>query len=201
MDGHIPLNLCAHPACRSLQDRLHQQLHHLRHRRQQIGHKTDCQEPQPRPQGLQCRLCREPHIYGQEQPDRTRRLLHQHRDTANRPDSPQANDWRDLQALQPPSSQRYGYGLRRPALQHQHTLARLPRCAAEIPEPIQVHPRRRVPGHQLRTVSDSKEACRPFPEHLRGGRRRTEHLRLPRRQHTKHLQLQARLPCGKTLQA
>ena len=189
MDGHLPLGVRTRAARRRRQVGLHQQLHHLRHRRPEGGHQADSEATEPRPQGLQTQLCAGAHIHGQEQPDRAQGLHGEPRDIPDRPRRQTPRRGADIPDVRPAPAQLERHGLRRPAVQHEHTAARLPRRAAEIPAALQLHHGGRVPGHQLRAVPHRQEIGGTPPEHLRGGRRRAEHLRLPRGQHTEHLQL------------
>ncbi len=77
--------------------------------------------------------------------------------------------------------------------------APLPRAAVgagRIPEQIQVHPGRRIPGHELHPVRAPEDAGPATPEPDRGGRRRPEHLPLPGRLAQQHPQLPAGLSQG-----
>ena len=201
LDGHLPLGLRPRAARRRQPPGLHQQLHHLRHRRPEGGHQADCEAAEPRPQGLQAQLRAGAHLDGQEQPALAEGLHGEPGDIPDRPGRQAARRGADLHHVRPAAAQQQRHGLRRPAVQHERAAEGLPRRAAQIPAALQPHHGGRVSGHELCAVSHRQEIGCQTPKHLRGGRRRAEHLRLPRSQHTEHLQLQARLPADEALQA
>ena len=67
-------------------------------------------------------------------------------------------------------------------------------AARALPEPLPAHPGGRVPGHQPPAVPLAEAARRPEERHVRGRRRRPEHLPLPRRERRQHGRVRARLP-------
>ena len=90
-------------------------------------------------------------------------------------------------------------GLRRHPPVHEHP------AEAESGRPdldfraLRRHPGGRVPGYQLRAVSDSQEAGGRAPEPVRGGGRLPVHLCLPRGQDREHPELQEGFPGGEDL--
>ena len=70
----------------------------------------------------------------------------------------------------------------------------LPRRPQALAERLPLHPRRRVPGHEPRSVPAAPAPGREAPEHLRRRRSGPVHLRLPRSRHPQHPRVRARLP-------
>ena len=84
--------------------------------------------------------------------------------------------------------------LRRPAHAHRAPVQRAPRRARALPRAVRAHPRRRVPGHEPRAERDRAEARSRAPQRLRGGRRGSVDLPLPRRGHPQHPRVRAGVP-------
>ena len=82
------------------------------------------------------------------------------------------------------------HGFRRHAAVHEHPGKRQRRHTEQISGLLPVHTRGRVSGHELRAIPDNKETRREAQPAVRGGRRRTEHLLVPRREHRQHTEIQ-----------
>ena len=96
-----------------------------------------------------------------------------------------SQDWRrkrigkSICALQSEATGRQCAGLRRYHPPHGGSAADGQGDAGLLPAQVPLRPHRRVSGHQPFAVSTGQSAGRGTPQHLRGRRRRSEHLPLP----------------------
>ena len=102
-----------------------------------------------------------------------------------------SGDWKrerrqNLRALRPHPLRGERAGLRRPHSPHGAPAAKRAGCTSVLPAQIPLHPHRRVSGHEPDAVRAGALLCGRQSQHLRGRRRRPEHLSLPRRGHLQH---------------
>ena len=99
---------------------------------------------------------------------------------------PQPQVLRSLPALRAHAQGQQRAGLRRPAGQDAGAAGGAAAGAGILSEPLRLHPRGRISGHQPRAVRAGAPADGEKAQSLRGGRRRPVHLRLARRGHQQH---------------
>ena len=200
VDGHLPLGFRPHPARRIRQAGLPVVVHDLRFGRREKPREARDQGAEPLGRDLQAERRRGPNLEGKKQPGHAAGLRGEQFAAGRRPRAADSAVPRHLQTVRAQMPRERRDGLRRPAAEHEYPDARLPGGTHEVPEPVPLHSRGRVPGHQLRAVRHHPAARRVARQRLRGGRRRAEHLLVPRREDREYPALPAGLSRRKAFQ-
>ena len=198
--GPLPLGFRPHPARRIRQAGLPVVVHDLRFGRREKPREARDQGAEPLGRDLQAERRRGPNLEGEKQPGHAAGLRGEQFAAGRRPRAADSAVPRHLQTVRAQMPRERRDGLRRPAAEHEYPDARLPGGTHEVPEPVPLHSRGRVPGHQLRAVRHHPAARRVARQRLRGGRRRAEHLLVPRREDREYPALPAGLSRRKAFQ-